>query len=52
MTDQIPILSGLSDLADDDDAYNIEHSGGIQDGISLYPGESDWLEKISATGKP
>lgn len=52
MTDQIPILSGLSDLADDFDAYIIDVWGVIHDGISLYPGVIDCLEKIAATGKP
>lgn len=52
MTDSIPILAGLSDIADDYDAYIIDLWGVIHDGVTLYPGVLNCLEKIAATGKP
>lgn len=52
MTDQISILPGLSGLADDFDAYIIDLWGVIHDGVTLYPGVLDCLEKIAETGKP
>ena len=52
MADQIPILSGLSSLTPDYDAFIIDLWGVIHDGVKLYPGVINCLQKIHRTGKP
>jgi HAD superfamily hydrolase (TIGR01459 family) len=52
MTDQIPILSGLSGITQDYDAFIIDLWGVIHDGVELYPGVINCLKEIHLTKKP
>ena len=52
MTDQVPILSGLSGIAQDYDAFIIDLWGVIHDGVELYPGVINSLRNIHLTQKP
>lgn len=52
MTDQIQILSGLSRVTQDYDAFIIDLWGVIHDGVELYPGVINCLQKIHRTKKP
>ena len=52
MTNKVPILSGLSEIAQDYDAFIIDLWGVIHDGVKLYPGVITCLEKIQLTKKP
>ena len=52
MTDRIPIISGLSDLVSEFDAFIIDLWGVVHDGVTLYPEALNCLKKINETGKP
>jgi HAD superfamily hydrolase (TIGR01459 family) len=52
MTVSIPLLSGVGALIDAYDAVIIDLWGVVHDGVKLYPGVADCLEKIAETGKP
>ena len=52
MTDQVPIISGLSELVSEFDAFIIDLWGVVHDGVRLYPEVLNCLKKINATGKP
>jgi len=52
MASRVPLISGLSELADLYDAFLIDVWGVIHDGVALYPGAAETLAGLAATGKP
>jgi HAD superfamily hydrolase (TIGR01459 family) len=52
MAPRIPLISGLSDVADGYEAFVIDLWGVIHDGVTLYPGVVETLQALAATGKP
>ena len=51
MTAHLPFYSGMSDLAPDYDGFVLDLWGVIHDGITLYPGVVDCLQRLHAAGK-
>lgn len=47
----IPILPGVSAIADRYDAFVLDLWGVLHDGVTAYPGARDCLEKLKAAGK-
>jgi HAD superfamily hydrolase (TIGR01459 family) len=47
----LPILSGLSDLADRYDGFILDAWGVMHDGVTPYPYACDTLERLQAAGK-
>lgn len=52
MTDGIRLAEGVGQFIKDYDAAIIDLWGVIHDGVNLYPGVVECLEKLHATGKP
>lgn len=51
MTAHIPFYSGMSDLAPGYDGFVLDLWGVIHDGVTLYPGVVDCLQRLHAAGK-
>ncbi|WP_161958904.1 TIGR01459 family HAD-type hydrolase [Ferruginivarius sediminum] len=51
MTDTPPILSGLSELADDYDAFILDLWGVLHDGVRAYPEAVECMRRLKAGGK-
>ncbi len=47
----IPILNGVSEIADRYDAFILDLWGVLHDGVTAYPGARDALESLKAAGK-
>ena len=46
-----PILRGMRDIADNYDGYVVDLWGVVHDGIAVFPGVIETLEKLRAAGR-
>ena len=49
---EVPLYDGMAALADRYDAFILDVWGVLHDGVTLYPGVVDTLERLTAAGKP
>ena len=49
---EIPLHEGMAAVADRYDAFILDVWGVLHDGVTLYPGVVDTLERLTAAGKP
>ena len=49
---EIPLYDGMAAAADRYDAFILDVWGVLHDGVTLYPGVVDTLERLTAAGKP
>ena len=47
----VPVIRGLSELADDYDAFILDLWGVVHGGVEPYPGVVDALDRLRAAGK-